>query len=383
MRVAIIGNYPWNGAHIKGGVQAAFSYLVKGLNQIEGLQLHILTMTGNPSLVGEQKLKNGTTLHLLPSLPRFELAWSYRTYRAYLRDSLSRIQPDIVHAQDATEHAYAALKVGYPTIITVHGIRREDSRHIGSIIKRARNQIHSRLIERYCLTHTRYLIAISQYVTHYFSSQLRPDAKVYYVPNAIDESFFSLPNTSDGHTILFAGRVIPRKRVMDLVQAFAGISGQCGSHQLRIAGECTSVPSYVESIRRFIRKANLEDRVHLLGGLPEDAILQEFARCDVLVLPSIQETAPMVIAQAMAASKPVVATRVGGVPEMVSDGETGILYDAGNVLELADALVRLFQDESVRFEMGCAGKEKAEANYRASIVAHRTYQAYQDVAGRG
>jgi glycosyltransferase involved in cell wall biosynthesis len=91
----------------------------------------------------------------------------------------------------------------------------------------------------------------------------------------------------------------------------------------------------------------------------------------------------MVIAQAMAAGKPVVATRVGGVPEMVSDGETGILYKVGDVLELADALVRLFQDESVRFEMGCEGKEKAEANYRASIVAHRTYQAYQDVAGRG
>jgi glycosyltransferase involved in cell wall biosynthesis len=382
MRVAIVGNYPWDGTRIKGGVQAAFSYLVKGLSQLEDLQVHILTLSKNHQSEQKQVLQNGITLHLLPALPRFEFVRNYRTYQSYMDHVLSQIQPDVVHAQDATEHAYSALKIGYPTIVTVHGIRREDSRHIGSISQRARNQIHSRLIERYCLRNTRHLIAISHYVTDYFTAQLRPDAKVYYVPNAIDESFFELSDTSDGHTLLFAGRVIPRKRVMDLVQAFAGIAGQCPSAQLRIAGECTSVETYVDSIQQFIEKANLQDRVHLLGALPENAILREFAGCDALVLPSIQETAPMVIAQAMAAGKPVVATRVGGVPEMVSDGKTGFLFEVGDVLKLAETLVRLLRDDSIRAEMGQAGKLKAEANYRASIVAQRTYRAYQDVTGR-
>ena len=91
----------------------------------------------------------------------------------------------------------------------------------------------------------------------------------------------------------------------------------------------------------------------------------------------------MVIAQAMAAGKPVVASRVGGVAEMVSDGETGFLYEVGDVRKLADSLVRLLQDDSLRAKMGQAGKLKAEANYRASIVAQRTFQVYQDVAGTG
>lgn len=383
MRVALVGNYPLDDSRIKGGVQAAFSYLVKGLTQLDDLQVHILTLARNNRSGQEQVMQNGTTLHFLPALPRFEFARNYRTYQSYMNHALSQIQPDVVHAQDATEHAYSALRLGYPTIVTVHGIRREDSRHIGSIVRRARNQIHSRLIERYCLRHTRHLIAISHYVTDYFSSQLLPDTQVYYVPNAIDESFFELADTSDGQTLLFAGRVIPRKRVMDLVQAFAGIAGQVPSAQLRIAGEFTSVEDYVESIHQFIQKANLQDRVHLLGALPEDAILREFAGCDVLVLPSIQETAPMVIAQAMAAGKPVVASRVGGVAEMVSDGETGFLYEVGDVRKLADSLVRLLQDDSLRAKMGQAGKLKAEANYRASIVAQRTFQVYQDVAGTG
>ena len=88
MRVALIGNYPWDSTRIKGGVQAAFSYLVKGLDQIEDLQVHILTMTRNQRLEGEhQVLENGSTLHFLPSLPRFEFVRRYRTYQSNLRNT--------------------------------------------------------------------------------------------------------------------------------------------------------------------------------------------------------------------------------------------------------------------------------------------------------
>jgi glycosyltransferase involved in cell wall biosynthesis len=230
--------------------------------------------------------------------------------------------------------------------------------------------------------HTRHLIAISHYVTDYFASQLRPDVQVHYVPNAIDESFFNPVSSPDGHTILFAGRVTPLKRVLDLIQAFAKIA-QVPSAQLRIAGECSSERSYVESVRGFIQKANLEDQVHLLGALPEDAVLREFVGCDVLALPSAQENLSMVIAQAMAAGKPVVATPVGGIPEMVSDGETGFLVDVGDVDRLADALLRLLRDPSLRARMGQSGREFALENYGADTVARRTYNVYQKVAATG
>ena len=84
---------------------------------------------------------------------------------------------------------------------------------------------------------------------------------------------------------------MPRKRVLDLVQAFAKVAQQVPAAQVRIAGECSSEMPYVESVRGFIQKANLEERVHLLGLLLEDAILDEFARCDLLALPSIQRPA--------------------------------------------------------------------------------------------
>jgi glycosyltransferase involved in cell wall biosynthesis len=380
MRVAIIGSYPLDSTQIHGGVQAAFAYLVKGLRQIDGLQVHVLTF-GSPDLTEPDQIEqDGITLHLLPVHPRFELARNFRTYRSIVNKELAQIQPSVVHAQDATDHAYAALRSGYPAVITVHGVRSEDSKYEGSLRTRIRNYAFNMLIGRYIMRHTRHLIAISRYVTDYYAPLLRPEVHVYYVPNAIGSSFFDLEDGSNGQTILFAGRVIPRKRVLDLVQAFSKIAQQMPSARLRIAGEYSSERAYVEEVRNLISTTNLEDRVHLLGSLSEDAVLCEFAGCDVLALPSIQETTPMVIAQAMAAGKPVVATPVGGVAEMVSDGETGFLVDVGDVDGLADALLRLLQNPSLRAHIGRSGHKFAMENYHADTVARRTYEVYRRIA---
>jgi glycosyltransferase involved in cell wall biosynthesis len=387
MRVAIIGSYPLDSSRVEGGVQSAFAYLVNGLRQIDDLQVHILTFGRDglkqPYLVDQE----GLTVHVLPLFPRFELAKNFRTYQATLDEKLAQIKPGVVHAQDATDHAYVALRSGYPTVVTVHGVRREDGKYVGSWRVRLRNYVYSLLIERSIMRNTRHLIAISRYVTAYYARLLRPDVQVAYVPNAIDATFFDLTkgtngtNGSSSPTILFAGRVIPRKRVLDLVQAFAKIAPQAPLAQLRIAGEYSSEKAYAEEIRQVIQATNLEDRVHLLGPLAEADVLAEFAACDLLALPSAQETTPMVIAQAMAAGKPVIATPVGGVAEMVSEGETGFLVNVGDIDSLSNTLLRLLQNQSLRRQVGQSAYKFADENYRAGAVARRTYDVYQKIAG--
>ncbi len=383
MRVAIVGSYPLDSGRIEGGVQAAFVYLVKGLCKIQDLQVHVLTFGRRDRSGPDQVEQDGVTLHLLPPFPRFERLRNYSTYQATLNRKLAQVRPHVLHAQDTTAHAYVATRSGYPAVVTVHGVRYEDGKHYGSLGRRLRNYFDSLLIERYVMRHTRHLIAISRYVTDYFGPQLRSDIQVYYVPNAIHENFFSLADTSDGQTVLFAGRVMPRKRVLDLVQAFAQVVQQVPSAQLRIAGEYRTEVDYVKAVRDFIQAAGLGDNVHLLGSLDEEAILREFAGCNVLALPSIQETTPMVIAQAMAARKPVVATPVGGVAEMVTQGQTGFLVEVGDVDGLAEALLSLLRDSTLRRRMGEAGREFALENYHADAVARCTYAAYQSVVAGG
>ncbi len=382
MRIAIVGDYPLNETRIWGGVEAAFAYLVRELARIDGLELHVITLGTAALTAGNGHLPGGAILHVLPPFPRFEMARNFRTYQERFDRKLREIKPDLVHAQGATDHAYVALRSGYPTVITVHGIQTEDSRHQWTFLQRARKRIYGRLIERYNLSHTRHLIAIGRYVVDYFLKVLTPGTHVYYVPNAIDESYFGLGDKGNGGTILYAGRVIRRKRALDLVRAFARVVPQLPSAQLRLAGEYHTDPAYAACVKQAIAEEDLEGRVHMLGGLTEREVQREFESCDVLALPSIQETTPMVIAQAMAAGKPVVATPVGGVAEMVRDGETGFLVPVGDTNHLADALLSLLGDPRLRQRFGHAGRQFAAENYLAASVARRTCTVYAGIAAR-
>jgi len=122
--------------------------------------------------------------------------------------------------------------------------------------------------------------------------------------------------------------------------------------------------------------------VQFVGSISQDRLYEEMSRCSILCLPSLAESAPMVIAQAMAAGKPVVATRVGGVPDMVEDGVTGLLCDPGNSEQLADGLVALLKDPELRRRMGQQAHQLAEKRYRANRVAQATLEAYRSVLGR-
>jgi glycosyltransferase involved in cell wall biosynthesis len=379
MRIAIVGDYPLDESKMWGGVESAFAYLARELARLDNLELHIVTM-GPPEAANRRGVaRNGAILHVLPQFPRFEFARNFETYRNRLKGMLAEIKPDLVHAQGATDHAYAALRLSYPTVVTVHGVQSEDGKHQGTLLSRARKTLYGLLIERYNLSHTRNLIAIGKYVAQYFQRMLRSDVQVYLIPNAIEEHYFDLQGEGNGGTILYAGRVIRRKRLLDLVQAFATLAATIPSAQLRVAGEFDSEPGYAEQVWRAIADSKLENRVRMLGGLSEEAIRCEYANCDLLALPSIQETTPMVIAQAMAASKPVVATPVGGVAEMVQDGETGILVPVGDTSRLADGLRRVLCDAPLRKRMGHAAHQYAVENYLAANVARKTYAAYSDI----
>jgi glycosyltransferase involved in cell wall biosynthesis len=383
LRVAMLGAYPLDATRINGGVQAAFTYLVRGLAQIDDLDLHILTFKPSDYSGKDQIKEANLTLHLLPEYPHFERLRNYRTYQTIVNTYLTQLRPNLIHAQDAGSDALVALRSDFPSVITVHGIRWEDGRHYSSWVKRLRVYYDSLLTERYVIRHARHLIAISTYITSYFKEMMRPDIEIYCVPNAIDERYFNLEPSPDEQIILFAGRVIPRKRVMELVHAFAQVHSQVPSARLRIAGEISTEPAYVESIRKWLHESNLAEHVMFLGPLPEESVLWEFAGCSLLVLPSAQESAPMVIAQAMAARKPVVATRVGGVAEMVGEqGERGFLVGVEDSDGLATSMLRLLKDADLRVRMGQNGYAFARENFHSENVARRTSEVYHHIVGK-
>ena len=128
-----------------------------------------------------------------------------------------------------------------------------------------------------------------------------------------------------------------------------------------------------------ISSAHLSEKFEFNGFLDEQALLGEFGKATALVLPSYQETAPMVVQQAMAAGLPVVATRVGGIPDLIQHEVSGLLCEPGDVLAIGNMLRRLQEDPHLALRLATAARAKVVANFTAEGVARSTVTVYRSM----
>lgn len=378
MNVAIVGPYPGSPDKVRGGVEAVLLYLTGGLHRFADLDLHVVTLRGGirrERTVSSDRL----TVHYLPRASHL----SYLTFyvdKWRLRRKLASIAPDVIDAHEAGKYAGAALGIRCPTVVTLHGIRHRERRIEGALSYIYRGW-HVSIAERFCVKNARHIIAISPYVLEEFGDLI--SAEVHSIENPIAEKFFTLEDRPEPNRVLFAGLLNRRKQVLELLQAMVKVRRSIPTAQLRLAGDRDSRDGgyYFTELQEFVAREQLQENVRFLGSLSEDELLKEYAACSLLVLPSVQETAPMVIMQAMAAGKAVVSTRVGGIPYLVQDGQTGLLVESGDVPALAQALVNLLESNTVRVEMGQKAREMAQ-RFRADAVARRTREILYEVAGR-
>jgi glycosyltransferase involved in cell wall biosynthesis len=146
---------------------------------------------------------------------------------------------------------------------------------------------------------------------------------------------------------------------------------------LRIAGAPEA--AYLEACKRQVKASGLQDEVHFLGNISIDEVQTELARANCLVLPSFQENAPLTIAEAMAVGVPVVAAKVGGIPEMVGDEKTGLLVDPYDTKSISDAVSKILSDETLARSMGQSAREAAGNRFTASLACEKTFRAYREI----
>jgi glycosyltransferase involved in cell wall biosynthesis len=126
--------------------------------------------------------------------------------------------------------------------------------------------------------------------------------------------------------------------------------------------------------------------VRLTGALPQEEVIQRFAACDVFVLPSFvdergaTDILPTVILEAMASARPVVASCVGGVGEMIEDGKNGLLVPPGEVEPLADALASLLAHGALRRKLGAQGRARVEQEFQSETAARNLQRLFEQHA---
>lgn len=166
----------------------------------------------------------------------------------------------------------------------------------------------------------KYLISISGFITKQFQHRagLR---EVFDIDNAISPSFFKETRISDHRFALYVGSLDDRKSVMDLVWAVE----KTDQVTLKIISG-TSSGEYLENMKRYIRENDLGSRIEFLGARNNEEVMEIMKNCTSVVLPSRKEGAPMIISEAMAVGKPVIASLVDGIPYMITNETTGFFF---------------------------------------------------------
>src|ERR1700676_2810358 len=192
----------------------------------------------------------------------------------------------------------------------------------------------------------------------------------------IGQELASPERQEDEHLILFFGRIWEYKGLEYLIRAEPLISARVPDVRIMIAGQGEDFSRYARLMlhpQRFI--------VHN-EFISEQRVAEYFRRASVVVLPYIEASQSGVIPLAYSAAKPVVATAVGGLPEMVEDGRTGYLVAPRDVANLADRLVRLLIDPMLRRQMGANGRQKIESECSPDVIARKTIEVYHRAVTR-
>lgn len=232
---------------------------------------------------------------------------------------------------------------------------------------------------RYYLRYAQAVISVSQEARKFVENLVGRDARFRHVviPNGVDTEKYSPPEREpEENRIVFVGRLVHRKGVHVLINAAPLIMREIKDLEIVIVGE-----GYMKTVANVLsRILKVSDRVKLVGWLSESEKIRILRSAKIVVVPSLyNECFGITAIEAMATGRPVIATSVGGLKEVVEERKTGLLVPPGSARELAEAVVTLLQDEALRREMGRRAREVAEERYSWSIVSEQIVRVYEEV----
>ena len=284
---------------------------------------------------------------------------------------LRRANVSVVHAHEfalAVYGAGAARIAGIPTVITMHGGDYHE------------NLMRRRLALRWAAGRSRAFVAVSEASASRLSRSLWfPPKRIRVIPNGVptregrgEGIRLSLGVPSDERLIVAVGNLYPVKGHRVLVRALGQlhVSRPDLRWQAAIAGRGEEeIP-----LRRLVGELGLEELVHVLGF--RDDVPDLLHASDVFVLPSHSEGLPLALLEAMLAGKPAVASRVGGVGEVLQDGVTGLMVPPGEPQALCAALERLLDDPGLQMKLGAQAREHALRRYTVDTMVDAYEKAY-------
>jgi glycosyltransferase involved in cell wall biosynthesis len=374
-----------------GGVERRIMETTKRLHVQVDIKVYCGTKAG---------FKQPTTIDGVGFVPCYSTDKIFPLDNWFFNRSLSKkasdINADIYEAHAVSGYGFPQklkkMCINKPFIHTIHGVladEYEQAKKNGypSFRGRVANYFMHRLanLEKKTAQDATLIVTISNYSLQKIHEHYGIDkGKVRIVPNGVNvEKFKPMENPAlvkrqfglgNEPCVLFVGSLIPRKGLSFLVEAAKRIVKENAETKFLIVGEGPQKNQLTVSLQ----SANLSSNFKFLGNLKDDDLSAAYNCADVFVLPSIQEGQGIVLLEAQACGKPVVAFDVGGVNEAVHNGETGLLVKRGSSEELGDALLRLLPDKPLREKIGANGRRFVSENFTWDICAQKMLKVYRE-----
>lgn len=343
--------------------------LMQGFSKQPNVEVHVLSCTQRP-MKSPAKLAENIFFHSL-HVPK--IGWLRTGYQGCIRAvrrKLREIGPDIVHGQGTERDCgISAIFSGYSNVLTIHGNMRLVAR-----VHHARPftfQWLAARLEHFTIPRSDGVVCITNYTREAVASLAR---KTWVVHNGVDSSFFEIKRLpSPSVQILCVATVEKRKNQNALIRALDTLRPQ-GAFELVFLGGANRDNPYVEE---FFQLIETRPWCRYAGYADRNGLRQYLASASGLVLPSLEDNCPMVILEAMAAGVPVAAARVGGVPDLVRHGETGLLFDPLSEETMAAAMKQLL--EGGNLSMAARAQTEARQRFHPEIISGHHLEIYREV----
>lgn len=344
------------------------------LSKTDNIEFHILTISAAIKTDKEFK-KNNIRFHVLRhSIPFTEKGFpyylpldvilNYAGIKQKIVKYIHKISPNLIHIH-GTEGVYAAVVkfINAPVIISIQGIINKYYEFEPSIKK-----YFQRKIEIEGIKNCQHLGCRTDWDEDFVKS-INPLANIHYMPEAINYVFFKhhWQHKSGNKNFLFVGSLQKRKGIFTLLKAVELLKKRGRDIKLNIVGD------YLQNADKlfieFFNKLNIKNEVTFVGRKNSAEIASLLAESSIFIHPSLIDNSPNSVAEAMAVGTPCIASRTGGVPSMIDDGKTGLLFETENATELAAKIELLMDNKDFQSVLSNNSRKVAlERNYPLNVA---------------
>lgn len=369
------------GAHMRG--------LSQSLTKL-GCEVHILVL--NPK--NSNRVVNGIQMHYRDLSPSTraplvtDLSFNLISFREV--DKLcSEYKMDIIHGQSPSSYGYGLLRRSdIPFVVTLHASLGEYTSFFNIPLSfMNRNLVYELMMSSVMLFLTSFLeykradkvIAVSKSIAEETIAYCHlPRRRVVTIHNGIDLAGFTDlrgDEENENHTLLSVGRLSWRKGYKYLIDAMPSVLSEYPDAKLLLLG----YGEQRKPLQQNVKKLGIESSVLFLDKVSTERLHSLYHEAEVYVQPSLYEPFGITILEAMSMKKPIVATRVGGFPEIITNEVEGLLVEPGNSLNLAEAIINLLSDSSYRRRLSCNARRRVEREFTWEAIAKKTIELYRNL----